>query len=93
MGKYALVYHQGKKHYLGLYGSPESKAAYNRLLATIQANHTAVSSSDGEKRVTIRELTAGFLDHARLTLAPIGYSFYRVVILDFLNKLYGDVGW
>ena len=56
MGKYAVVYLHGKKIYLGLHGSPESKIAYARLIAELQANPTTVPMPGGEKRVTIREL-------------------------------------
>jgi hypothetical protein len=89
-GKYAVVYHNGKRIYLGLYGSPESKVAYARLVTELQANPTAIPLSNGEKKVAVGELAAAFLDHAKMTFAPIGYSFYRVVIIDFLDKLYGD---
>ena len=65
--KYAVVYYRGKPHYLGVYGSPESKIAYHRFLAEIQANH-AVTPPSGEKNVTICELTAAFLDHAKAQL-------------------------
>jgi hypothetical protein len=53
MGKYALVYHQGRKIYLGLYGSPESKAAYSRLLAELQADPTAIPLSIEKRKVTV----------------------------------------
>jgi FkbM family methyltransferase len=52
MGKYAVVYYHGKPHYLGRYGSEESKIAYSRLIAEIQANPIAVSLSSEEKRLT-----------------------------------------
>ena len=90
MGKYALVYHQGRKIYLGLYGTPESKAAYNRLLAELQENPAAIPLSNGEKRVTIRELAAGFLEYAENSVNSTDYTHYQTVILDFLVKLYGD---
>jgi hypothetical protein len=90
MGKYALVYHQGRKIYLGLYGSPESKAAYARLLAELQADPTAIPLSNGEKKVTISELAAEFLDHAKAHCDSTTYDFYRVIVFDFLNKLYGN---
>jgi len=89
MGKYAVVYFNGKPNYLGLYGSPESKVAYSRFIAEIQAN-PIFSLTKEEKNVTVPELTAAFLDHAEQTLDSTGYSFYRVIVLDFLDKLYGD---
>ena len=87
--KYAVVYHRGKIHYLGLYGSPESKVAYARLIAEIQANPVLPPPS-GEKHVTVRELAAAFLDHAKENADSKSFSFNRVVVLDFLDKLYGD---
>ncbi len=38
LNKYAVVYYHGKPHYLGLYGSAESKIAYSRFVAELQAN-------------------------------------------------------
>jgi integrase len=90
MGKYALVYHQGRKIYLGLYGSPESKAAYARLLAELQANPTAIPLSNVERTVTISELAAEFLDYAKTNINFTDYTHYQTVILGFLLKLYGD---
>ncbi len=87
--KYAVVYYRGKTIHLGIYGSKESKTAYSRFLAEIQANPTGVLPI-GEKNVTVCELTAAFLEHAKLTLNSTNYSFYRIIVLDFLDKLYGD---
>jgi hypothetical protein len=90
MNKYAVVYYHGKPHYLGLYGSPESRVAYARFVAELQAN-PAFSPSSGEKQVTVRELTAAFLDYAKANTDRTSYSFHRVIVLDFLRKLYGDI--
>ena len=54
-GKYAVVYHHGKRIYLGAYGSPESRAAYSRFLAESQAN-SAFHSPTEEANVTVKEL-------------------------------------
>ena len=90
MGKYALVYHQGKKIYLGLYGTPESKAAYARLVAELQADPTAIPLSNRKRKVTVSELAVEFLDHAKVHCDTTTYDFYRIIVFDFLNKLYGD---
>ena len=87
--KYAVVYYRGKTIHLGIYGSPESKTAYRRFLAEIQANPADYLPS-GKKNVTIRELTATFLDHAKANFDATKYAHCRVVVLDFLNKLFGD---
>jgi len=89
MGKYAVVYHNGRPSYLGLYGSPESKVAYSRFVAELQVNPT-VLLMPGEKCVTVRELAAAFLDHAKANTDSGSYSFNRIIVLDFLEKLYGD---
>ena len=91
MNKYAVVYVNGKPHYLGLYGSPESKVAYSRFVAELQANPNPVFfRSEREKQVTVHELTAAFLDHAKASTDYKEYAHCRVVVLDFLNKFYGD---
>ena len=89
LNNYAVVYHYGKPHYLGLHGSPESKIAYSRFIAEIQASPTAFLPT-GEENVTVRELTAAFLDYAKANTAKKSYSFNRVIVLDFLDKFYGD---
>ena len=90
MGKYAVVYYAGKPRYLGLHGSPESKIAYARFIAELQANPVAVSLPSEENRVTVRELTAAFLDYAKAKFDRTEYAHCRIIVLDFLEKLYGD---
>jgi hypothetical protein len=92
MGKYAVVYHNSRPIYLGFHGSPESKVAYARVVAELQTNSTspAISPQVREKHVTLRELTAAFLDYAQANIDPVSYGHCRVVVLDFLDKLYGD---
>ena len=89
MGKYAVVYHLGKPHYIGIYGSQESKVVYARLIAEIQANPTFIPSKE-EKHVTVRELSAAFLDHAKANFDRTEYGHCRIIVLDFLDKRYGD---
>ena len=85
----AVVYYRGKPHYLGRYGSPESKIAYSRFISEIQANPIFLPAK-AEKHVSICELTAAFLDHAKKSMDSTEYGHYRIIILDFLDKLYGD---
>ena len=88
-GNYAVVYHHGKRIYLGEYGSPESHITYSRFVAESQANPTFYLTK-GKTDVAICELTAAFLDNTKATADRNSYSHNRVVILDFLDKLYGD---
>ena len=87
--QYAVVYYRDKIHYLGLHGSPEALTAYNRFCAEIQSNPIFTPQS-GEASITIAELVAAFLDHAKATLKAPNYDHYRVVLMDFLLALYGD---
>ena len=87
-GKYAVVYIDGKRIFLGLYGSEESKVAYARALAE-RANPNFIPPKK-EKDVTVKELAAAFLDHAEATLKKPNYEHHRTAVMDFLLKLYGD---
>ena len=100
VGKYAVIYQNRKPIYLpGLYGSPESKAAYARFEAEWWSNGGNRSKTTfqpfGKESVaadtTVRELCAAFLEHVEVTLASVNYTHYRIVVLDFLKKLYGDI--
>ena len=107
---YAVIYLNGKAHYLGIYNSPESRAAYARFEAEWWQNAglaverrakpkpvgpSAVDASTaGTTDYTVTELAATFLDHMEAMKAksdPAGYGHYRIVILDFLTKFYGDI--
>ena len=87
--QYAVVYFQGKIHYLGLYGSAESKTAYARFVAESRVDPIFLPPKEGEK-VTIPELVAAFLEHVKPTLDDATFGHYRTIAGDFLLKLYGD---
>jgi integrase len=89
MGKYAVIYVNGKRIYLGLHGSSESHAAYARFIAERRINPTFQLAKD-EQDIVISELAAAFLDKEKATADQRDYSHSRVVIMDFLLKLYGD---
>ena len=63
----AFVELNGHRHYLGAYGSPESKQAYHRLLAEWTANGRRLPVAADE--VTVTELIAAYWRHAQ--------SYYR----------------
>ena len=86
---YAVVYLHGKIHYLGRYGSGESKVAYARFIAENRGNPIIALPKD-EVGVTVGVLVAAFLDHAQATLGFQNYNHHRIAVADFLLKLYGD---
>jgi len=54
--QYAVVYHLGKTHYLGLYGSPESKTAYARFVAESRDNPAPYMPKAEEASITVSDL-------------------------------------
>lgn len=86
---YAVVYHHGKTIYLGVYDSPDSYVAYARFKREIRDNPT-FHPLEAEANVTVRELVVAFLDHAEATLESPNYTHYRILMKDFMLKLYGD---
>ena len=86
--QYAVIYFQGKTHYLGLYGSPESKTAYARFVAESRENPIILPPQEGEN-VTVVDLVAAFLEHAKTALDISTYKHYLTLAGDFLLKLYG----
>ena len=61
----AVVTFNGKDKYLGKFNSSESQAEYDRLLAEWLANGRIVPSEPKKFTVTITELIAGFMKHAK----------------------------
>ena len=86
----ATVSHNGKRVYLGRYGSPESHEAYSRFLADRRLN-PELALPRGESNVSVKELAAAFLDHAKATLGKPNYTHYRIAVMDFLVKFCGDI--
>jgi hypothetical protein len=84
--QYAVVYFHGKTHYLGLYGSPESKTAYARFVAESRDNPVFLPPQEGEN-VTISDLVAAFLEHAKHTLDVSTYKHYLTLAGDFLQTV------
>jgi len=86
--QYAVVYFQGKTHYLGPYGSPESKAAYARFVAESRVDPTILLPPKEGETVTIPDLVAAFLEHAKPTLDDASFGHYRTIAGDFLLRGY-----
>ena len=91
-----LVVLNGKQHYLGPYGTPESLAEYNRLiqeyLATTQTVADAKASPEG---ATIGEMIVAFWEHAEKHYrhpdgTPSGELVNLKVALKPLRKLYSQ---
>jgi integrase len=85
-GKYAVVYVNGRRIFLGLYGSAESQKEYARIIAESKSNPTF--SLHGAKNITLDEVAVAYLDHAEQRFGTSHYENYRTA-LKFATDLYG----
>lgn len=93
----ARVVINGKEHYLGDYGSPESHARYERFLAEWRrSQESGVVQVVRGKAVTIMDLATSFLEHAETYYrrsdgtATNEYRNMREAI-RFATNVYGDL--
>ena len=63
----AVVTLDGRDHYLGKHGSPESRARYDRLIAEYLASGRRLPGKSLASRYTVGELCEDFLGHAERT--------------------------
>ena len=85
-GKYAVVYVNDKKIYLGLYGSTESRQEYARVVAEWQTK-PVLQAIINEPNVSVSEIAAGFLDYfqSRQDKIQFGHNKYAI---SYLVKIY-----
>ena len=89
----AFVRLNGQKHYLGVYGTPESDENYHRMIAEWLVSKRTSATSKTE--VTINHLVISFLEHAETYYMKNGrttdtYSHF-VQVSSRLTKLYGSL--
>jgi len=90
----AFVVVDGVRHYLGAYDSPESREAYDRLLAERAA--TGRTSPPGPGEITITDLCAHFWEHAQRYYrhpdgTPTGEQASMKLALHRLRVLYASL--
>jgi len=76
--KYAVSYYRGKIHYFGIHGTQEALIASNRFCAELQ-EHPIVSLPKAGKHVTVKELSAAFLDYAKSGIDKISIAVYPIL--------------
>src|SRR5262245_57096676 len=91
----ARVILDGQVHYLGKYGSPESKARYDELLGQWLSGRLSPTPAapPASSALTVAELCALFLDHAERTYRKRGQPTLQVQRIAFsfapLCRLFG----
>lgn len=68
----ARVKVKGRQVYLGVWGSPQSRTAYARLVASLAAGNADVPPPPKSAAVTVAEVVARFLRHAEADYDPAG---------------------
>ena len=87
----AIVSIDGKRVQLGVYGSPESRAKYNRLIAEAESSKARFTANLGE--LSVLELVDRYLPFAEEYYGgKVGEYRAIVVAMRPLVKLYGEVG-
>jgi integrase len=91
---HAVVTLNGRDHYLGPWGSPESKAAYDRLISEWLASHRDRPPDRPEPDLTVTELVASYYRfarcHYRKNGQPTGTMHNVRAALRYLRRTYGD---
>lgn len=83
----ARVRINGRDHYLGRYGSKESKERYDRLIAEYKAS--GGSAAFGKPEPLVQELLLSYVRFAKTYYGPKELSNMKTVIRD-VQKLYGS---
>jgi integrase len=84
-----------RDYYLGNYGTPESRAAYRRVIAEATTGGGVTAPADGTADPTIAEMLLRYFDHARthyrdpVTGQPTGELHVMKEVIKSLRTLYG----
>jgi len=97
LGKYAVVRLSGQTIYLKdpqgrnvKHGTAAALTAHNRFCLERQSNPTGYVPPTKEADATVKELGAAFLDYLEGRTDEITLTVFRIIIIEFLVKLYGD---
>jgi integrase len=90
----AVVRIDGKDYYLGKYGTPESRAAYDRTIAEWLANGRCLAPKDAADALTVTQLLQAYEQHAqhyyRNEHGEPGRELENIrLALEPLRRLYG----
>jgi integrase len=91
----AFVQVKGKRHYLGVHNTPESKEAYSRFIAELANNPTvAAPLPAADESLTIVELVAAHWDHAQAYYVKDGRQTNQLgkihAAMKRVKELYGS---
>jgi len=87
----AFSWHNGKREYHGVWGSPEAEKSYKRFIARLLENPILPLQDGKTGDVLISELAAGFIQHAEsrnMDKADMGH--FKTTI-GYLVEVYGGL--
>ena len=88
----AFSWHNGKRIYHGVWGSPEAEKNYKRFIAALLENPNLPLQMGSVGGVLISELVAGFLKHIEARKMDKTDVEHFKTVVGFLVDVYGDLG-
>jgi len=85
----AFSWHNGKRIYHGVWGSPDAEKSYKRFLAALIEKPTLPPQVGGSADMLVSELTDAFLDAHEGKLHGHAHQFKTTI--GFLAELFGEL--
>ena len=85
----AFSWHNGKRIYHGVWGSPEAEKSYKRFLAALIENPVQPPQLDGDS-VLVSELADAFLDSIESRISKSEFTLHKYAI-GYLVEFYGEL--
>jgi len=82
--------HNGKRHYHGVWDTPEAERKYKRFIAALLENPTLLPLGNKTGDVLVSELVAGFLTYVESRLDKTEFSHFKRA-LGFIVEIYGTL--
>ena len=86
----AFSWHNGKRIYHGVWGSPEADKSYRRFIAALLESPTLPLRIDKDSDVLVSELTAAFLEVHESRIDKTDYTHYKQAV-GHLAEIYGEL--
>jgi len=89
----SFSWHNGKRFYHGVWGSPEAEKSYKRFITALLENPAIPSRRDEDdgSGVLVSELATGYLDHIENSQMHPSHVLHFKNTVGYLVELYGDL--
>jgi integrase len=86
----AFSWHNGKRIYHGVWGTPEAEREYKRFISRLLENPILSLRMDGESDVLVSELADAFLDSIESRTDKTEYLHFKYAV-GYLIEVYGEL--